>query len=112
MQRLILLLCLGLPAVALGAPPQDASRPDPEGVEFFEKKIRPVLVDRCYSCHSVEARKPKGSLYVDTRDGLLKGGDLGPSVVPGDPEKSLLLKAIRYVDQDLKMPPKGRLADD
>jgi len=106
MKRFALILTL-LPIGALRA--QDA---DHDGLEFFEKKIRPVLVDRCYSCHSAEAKKLKGNLYVDTRDGLLKGGDLGPSVMPGDPDKSLLIKAIRYVDQDLKMPPKGRLTDD
>ena len=113
MKRFALILALvplsfgsRLPALA-----QDRGA-DEEGIEFFEKKIRPVLVDRCYSCHSAEAKKLKGGLYADTRDGLLKGGDLGPSVVPGDPDKSLLIKAIRYVDQDLKMPPKGRLSDD
>jgi cytochrome c553 len=104
MRRIVFALWLLLPS--LSSAQQD------DGVEFFEKKIRPVLVDRCYSCHSAEAKKLKGNLYADTRDGLLKGGDLGPSVVPGDPDKSLLLKAIRYVDQDLKMPPKGRLSDD
>src|SRR5262245_40534107 len=82
---------------------QDAA--DADGTEFFEKKIRPVLVDRCYSCHSAEAKKLKGNLRLDTRDGLLKGGDLGPSLVPGSPDQSFLIKAIRYVDQDLKMPP-------
>jgi hypothetical protein len=106
MKRFALILAL-MPLGALRA--QDA---DPDGIEFFEKKIRPVLVDRCYSCHSAEAQKLKGNLYVDTRDGLLRGGDLGPSVVPGNPDKSLLIKAIRYVDQDLKMPPKGRLTDE
>src|SRR6185436_16942173 len=54
---------------------------DPKGVEFFEKKIRPVLTDKCYSCHSAQAEKLKGSLYLDTRDGLLKGGDTGPAIV-------------------------------
>jgi len=85
---------------------------DPEGLAFFEKKIRPVLIDRCYSCHSAEAKKLKGELYVDSREGLLKGGELGPSVVPGDPDKSLLIKAIRYKDEDLKMPPKGKLSPE
>src|SRR6185436_19296102 len=88
-------------------PPQDK-----EGLELFEKKIRPVLIDRCYSCHSAEAKKLKGDLYVDSREGLLKGGAVGPAIVPGDLDKSLLIKAIRYKDEDLKMPPKGKLAPE
>ena len=79
-----------------------------EGVEFFEKKVRPILVDNCYKCHSREAEKLKGNLLLDTRDGLLKGGDTGPSIVPGQPDKSLLIKAVRYTDEDLQMPPKGK----
>ncbi|MBV8879914.1 MAG: DUF1549 domain-containing protein, partial [Planctomycetaceae bacterium] len=106
MKRLAAVLVL----LALGASPQEAA-PDREGVEFFEKKIRPVLIDRCYSCHSAEAKKLKGELYVDSRDGLLKGGETGPSIVPGDPDKSLLIQALRYSD-DLKMPPKGKLAKE
>ena len=79
--------------------------------EFFENKVRPVLVDQCFKCHSEgEGRKIKGGLRLDTRAGLLKGGESGPSIVPGDPDKSLLVKAIRYQD-DLQMPPKGKLAD-
>jgi hypothetical protein len=106
MKKLASLLAL----LALGA--QDPPPADREGLDFFEKKIRPVLVDRCYSCHSADAKKLKGALLVDSRDGLLKGGDTGPSVVPGDPGKSLLIKAIGYKDEDLKMPPKGRLAPE
>ena len=79
-----------------------------EGVEFFEKKVRPILVDNCYKCHSREAEKLKGNLLLDTRDGLLKGGDTGPGIVPGQPDKSLLIKAVRYTDEDLQMPPKGK----
>ncbi len=86
--------------------------PDKDGIAFFEAKIRPVLVDRCYSCHSAESKKVKGELLVDSREGLLKGGETGPSVVPGDPDKSLLIKAIRYKDDELKMPPKGKLAPE
>jgi hypothetical protein len=87
---------------------QDSS--DPKSVEFFEKKIRPVLSERCYSCHSAQAEKLKGSLFLDTREGLLKGGDTGPAIVAGDPKKSLLLKAVHWEDDDLKMPPKKKLA--
>ena len=80
---------------------------------FFETKIRPVLVEHCYSCHSSEARmnkKLKGGLLLDTRADLRKGGKTGPGVVPGKPAESLLLKALRHED-DLRMPPKAKLAD-
>ena len=76
-----------------------------EQTEFFEAKIRPVLADTCYRCHSADAGKSKGGLTLDSRDAILKGGDTSPAVVPGDPEKSLLIKAISYVDPDLQMPP-------
>lgn len=81
---------------------------DPAAVDFFETKIRPVLAENCYSCHSQKADKLKGGLYLDTRDGLLNGGDNGPAIVPGDPEKSLLIKAIRYTSESLQMPPKNK----
>jgi hypothetical protein len=83
------------------------------GVEFFEKKIRPVLVEHCYQCHSADAKKNKklkAGLLLDTRDGLLKGGDSGPAVVPGKAQDSLLLKVLRH-SGDTKMPPKGKLPD-
>ena len=76
---------------------------------FFENKIRPVLIEHCYSCHSAEAKKNKGGLLLDTREGIRRGGDKGHAVVPGDTEKSLLIKAIRYEDPDLEMPPKKKL---
>jgi hypothetical protein len=81
---------------------------EPVGIEFFEKHIRPVLVEHCHQCHSAESEKVKGGLLVDTRDGLLKGGDSGPALVPGDPDKSLIIKAVRYNDENLQMPPKGK----
>lgn len=80
--------------------------------QFFENKVRPVLAQNCYKCHSADATKVKGGLLLDTRDGVLKGGDSGPAVVPGDPDKSLLVKAIRYTDPDLQMPPKGEKLTD
>jgi hypothetical protein len=85
-----------------------------DGIDFFEKKIRPVLVARCYECHSAKSKKVEGSLLLDSRDAARKGGDLGPAIVPGDPDKSLLIQAIRYTDENLQMPPKekGRLAAD
>jgi hypothetical protein len=80
--------------------------------EFFEKKIRPVLVDRCSSCHSATAPKLKGGLRLDSLEEALKGGDTGPAFVPGKPEKSLLVEAVSYKNVDFKMPPKGRLPAD
>ena len=65
-------------------------------LEFFEKDIRPVLVERCYKCHSHESEKLKGGLYLDSLAGALKGGDTGPSIAPGHPDKSLLIEAINY----------------
>jgi len=83
--------------------------PDRAGIEFFEKHVRPVLVDNCYQCHSTDAEKGvKGGLLLDSRDAVLKGGDSGPALIPGDPEKSLLIKAVRYADENLQMPPKGK----
>ena len=100
-----------------GAPPdpeQEAAPPaaGSPGTEFFEQKIRPVLAERCYSCHSAIAEKLKGNLLLDTREGTLKGGDQGPSVVPGDPDRSLLIRAVRFTDPDLQMPPKKKLPAD
>ncbi len=78
-----------------------------EQLDFFEKKVRPILVENCYKCHSTEKGKAKGDLTLDTRDAVLKGGKNGAAVVPGDPAKSLLVTAINYEDADLQMPPKG-----
>jgi hypothetical protein len=102
--RSLALLVLLAPAAA-----QEPKKPSPEALEFFEKKVRPVLVERCHSCHSAEAKKLKGAFRVDSREAILKGGDAGPAIVPGEPDKSLLVKAVRYVDPDLKMPPKEKL---
>ena len=103
-------------AFALAAVPSAfAATPAAAGLEFFEKHIRPVLVENCYKCHSAQAEKLKGGLLLDSREGMLKGGDTGPAVIPGDPEKSLLIKAVRYTDKDLQMPPSksgGKLAPE
>lgn len=80
-----------------------------EGIAFFESKIRPLLAEHCYECHSVRAKKVKGGLLLDSRAALLKGGDSGPALVPGKPDESLLLKALSYRDSDLQMPPDDRL---
>jgi hypothetical protein len=82
-----------------------------EGTEFFEQKIRPVLVERCYQCHNATSEKLKGGLHLDSREGALKGGDTRAAIVPGDPDKSLLIEAIRYENTDLQMPPKKKLAE-
>jgi hypothetical protein len=79
------------------------------GIDFFEKKIRPVLVEQCYTCHSVQAKKQKGGLYLDSKEGLVKGGESGPAFVAGKPDESLLIKAVRYEDPEIRMPPKGKL---
>ena len=76
--------------------------------DFFESNIRPVLVSKCYGCHSTEAGKSKGGLLLDTREGIRKGGDSGPAVVPGDAEKSLLIRAVRWHDSDTGMPPESK----
>src|SRR5205809_7098702 len=71
-----------------------SAKPDPAGIEFFERKIRPVLADKCYECHSADAKKIKGGLVLDTREGIRRGGDNGPAVVAGDLKASLLSEAI------------------
>ena len=83
-----------------------AETASPRGMEFFEKQVRPVLVSRCYECHSA-AKKVKGGLALDTKDATMKGGEAGIVLVPGDPEKSKLIEAVRYKNQDLQMPPKS-----
>ena len=95
----LVLACLGSQLSAQLAPTQ---------VEFFEKKIRPVLAEKCYACHGANS-EPMGGLRVDSKDALLKGGSRGTSIVSGDPDASLLIRAIRYSDIKLKMPPTGKL---
>jgi cytochrome c553/mono/diheme cytochrome c family protein len=87
------------------APPQAAD------TTFFEQKVRPLLVEKCYSCHSATATKLKGGLLLDSREAILKGGDTGPAAIAGEPDKSLLMKAVHYKEADLQMPPKGKLSD-
>jgi cytochrome c553 len=96
-------------ALALVAPAfaSAAEQPSPEAVAFFESKVRPVLVEHCFRCHGTA--KQKGGLRLDSRAAILTGGDRGPVVVPGAPEKSRLIQAVRYDDPDLKMPPSKKL---
>ncbi len=82
-----------------------------EGMQFFESKIRPLLINSCYECHSEEAGKRKGGLWLDRKAGWEIGGDSGPALVPGDTEGSLMVEMIRYADPDLAMPPKTKLSD-
>jgi hypothetical protein len=108
MRNLTLALTLALgPSAAL------AADPDPKAVEFFESKVRPVLVEHCYGCHSADAEKAKklkAGLRLDTAAAMRQGGDSGPAMVPGKPGESLIVKALRGIDLS-QMPPKGRLPD-
>src|SRR5262245_31532405 len=83
----------------------------PEQLQFYERQVQPILAENCYRCHSHQADKIKGDFLLDSREALLKGGETGPAIVPGDPDKSLLMKAVRHTDEDLQMPPKKKLSD-
>ncbi|MCP5541035.1 MAG: PSD1 domain-containing protein [Akkermansiaceae bacterium] len=96
--------------LAFGASTAAQAADASDDIAFFESKIRPLLVSRCYQCHS-KGEKMKGELLLDSRNGWMIGGTLGPAIVPGDLDKSLLVEAVRYRDEDLAMPPKGRLPD-
>ena len=100
------------PAFADKANPSVAPKPDRKGIAFFESRIRPVLVKHCYDCHSVESGSAEGGLRVDSRRALRKGGKRGPAVVPGKPQASWLLKAVRHTDNKLQMPPKQKRLPD
>ncbi|MEO6808086.1 MAG: PSD1 and planctomycete cytochrome C domain-containing protein [Isosphaeraceae bacterium] len=104
---LVFLLFLGLVETANG----NGSAPNSTDVEFFEAKVRPILVERCYSCHSANAKKVRGHLLLDSKAGWEHGGDSGPVIIPGDPDKSLIVQAVRYDDDVLKMPPKRKLPE-
>ncbi|WP_373651805.1 DUF1553 domain-containing protein [Schlesneria sp. DSM 10557] len=88
-----------------------STEPSTAEAEFFEKRIRPLLVNHCYECHSSESNEVQGRLLVDSRSALRKGGDRGAAIVPGDLELSLLIKAVRYGESQLQMPPDRKLAD-
>src|SRR5262245_41077508 len=93
-------------AAASGLPAADGI-----GEEFFEKQVRPILVARCFECHSAKSVKLQGGLRLDSRAGVLKGGDTGPAVMPGKPKESLLVDAINY-GALYQMPPKSKLPPD
>src|SRR5262245_1744624 len=106
MKRVILATIGILVLMAGSAPGAD----DPKGIDFFEKNIRPVLVANCYQCHSASSKELKGELRLDTKEGVRKGGESGLAIVPGKPDESLLIKALRHED-GLEMPPKDKLPD-
>ena len=96
-----------LSAVLLAPTSSLWSAADPAGVAFFEQKVRPVLVEHCYGCHSAGAKKLKGNLYLDSKAGWETGGDSGEAVIiPGDPDESLFIRTIRHLEEDMEMPPK------
>jgi len=98
------------PLVLLATLPLAAQTP--EQLDFFESRIRPVLVERCAACHSADAPAVQGGLRVDTRQALLEGGASGPAILPGNPERSRLIQALTYADEALQMPPGGKLPDE
>ncbi|MCW5557253.1 MAG: hypothetical protein KIT22_05390, partial [Verrucomicrobiae bacterium] len=105
-QWILRLSCCG--ALSLAA--ANSLTANPAAEEFFESRIRPLLIEHCYECHSAEHRKAKGGLLLDSREGWRKGGEGGPVIVPGDPDHSRLIQAVRYLDKDLRMPPKEPLS--
>src|SRR5688572_13307191 len=87
----------------------ESATPGSESMDFFEAKIRPVLIENCYKCHSVDGKR-KGGLWLDSRAGMLEGGESGPVLAPGAPEKSRIIEAVRYKNPKLQMPPDGPLS--
>src|SRR5579871_2892309 len=106
---LLPILSIGLVLSAAFGEPTQAPQlaPTPAAIEFFEKSVRPLLANRCYSCHGAD--RQMSGLRLDSRAGLLKGGDRGPTMTAGDPGHSRLLEAVRQTGA-LKMPPDGKLA--
>jgi hypothetical protein len=105
MKTVYLLIAIGVTSGACGSLVCAQSNPK---VEFFESKIRPVLVQHCYECHAADSKMLRGGLLVDSRQGLLEGGESGPAVVPGEPEESLLISALRH--DGFEMPPQQKLS--
>ena len=99
------LCCVAFLSIATGV---SAAQTNAAGIEFFERKVRPILADNCYSCHGEE--KQKGELRLDSPAAIRAGGESGEVVVPNDPDKSRLIIAVAYHDEDLKMPPKKQLS--
>src|SRR5207244_2051964 len=101
----IVLPVFGLFAFVPGLLAQPPAKPPSQDAEFFESKVRPLLAEQCQACHG--ATKQKGDLRLDTRSAMLKGNDLGPVIVPGDPDKSRLIQAVRRTGE-VKMPPERK----
>jgi hypothetical protein len=93
-----------------GAVSLASGSPTREREAFFEQKVRPLLADKCFSCHSVNSGKQKGGLLLDSRDAILKGGESGPAAAEGKPDQSLIVRAVQYHEPDLQMPPKEKLS--
>ncbi|MEZ6120598.1 MAG: DUF1549 domain-containing protein [Pirellulaceae bacterium] len=102
--RSILMVLLSL-SVRVHAEPSFSN----QQIEFFEREVRPILAEHCYSCHSTSADKLKAGLVLDSHEGVLQGGDSGPAVVPQNVDESLLIQAVRY--EAFEMPPRGKLSD-
>src|SRR5262245_12010085 len=101
----VLLAVVWTTEILLAQEPSSADR------EYFEKRVRPLLVQHCNECHSTQEKKQRGGLRLDSREALLRGGDSGEVIVPGKPEASLLIRAVGYQDERVQMPPKGKLPD-
>jgi mono/diheme cytochrome c family protein len=112
-RRLLPLVCwaflLGCPLRGGRLAAADA-KPDPAQLEFFEKQVRPLLAENCYQCHGPD--KQRGGLRLDSGAAIRTGGDSGPALIPGDPDQSRLVQAIHYGNENLRMPPKGKLSED
>ncbi|MEI8021750.1 MAG: DUF1549 domain-containing protein, partial [Schlesneria sp.] len=109
MHRLITITLL----LVMFAKASSAQSPNEEGLKFFEQKIRPVLVQHCYSCHSVgarDAKKLQGALFLDSAEGILTGGESGPALIKGKSAESRIMKAMKY--DGMEMPPSGKLSDE
>lgn len=104
-----MLLTVSFAFLTCGVLSTRAEADDAQGIEFFEERIRPVLVQHCYECHSVEADEAEGGLLLDTRGAIRQGGESGHAVVPGDVENSVLMDAIEF--ETFEMPPEGKLSD-
>src|SRR5215467_4585720 len=102
--------------IAVAAMPQSqpakTQPPTKSQLDFFESKIRPIFSENCYKCHSSATGAPKAGLELDWKGGWEKGGTDGPAIVPGNPDKSLLIQAVRYTDSSLQMPPTAMLTSD
>jgi hypothetical protein len=97
----------GFAFLVIGMLASIASAQDRADLAFFESNIRPLLIENCYQCHG--EKKQKGELRLDSKSALMHGGELGAIIIPGKPDESLLIKAVRYLDPDLSMPPRQKL---